>query len=459
MTDPADRSTVEAMAAATPPPGAVRDAVIDRIIESAAAMGIEIDRAEAEDWIAAMESESIGGKVQVDVDSGVYGHKVTMADYSAAELARFRAMQPIVGIPDEPPVVTTALALSGSAAQSKIQRFPADADFFERVHIRAATREEAIAVLGRVIRDKALATLSGHGYRLWEVKWGEHDEAGTVRGTEVRPRSWITWSPADIAAGFQEVVRADGSVHRIDWDAAPGRPGWSKLDWLIADPSRGILANASNVLDPTWEAPDGAIVPLDGFLEPYFQEVYLETDSIPLFSRLIKQLGADAVDDYVDQLEHEVWKYSVQEHNWGKVARRLYNVFRLTGRYAEAAYLRELFDEPVTALYQVAALLMTVDDAASASDAFDQELLLAQVDRLIVACVDALEGRDEAEMVARLNRLRAAIVAQSDAAAREVEVDGARVAAMAAVNDYFRRALELVPTIKAYLDELAARPR
>jgi hypothetical protein len=100
---------------------------------------------------------------------------------------------------------------------------------------------------------------------------------------------------------------------------------------------------------------------------------------------------------------------------------------------------------------------MTVDDAASSGDAFDQELLLAQVDRLIVASIDALEGRDEAEMVARLNRLRAAIVERGDADARGVEVDAARSAAMTAVNDYFKRALELVPTIKAYLDELAVR--
>lgn len=456
MSTGGERPTVDAMAAATPPP-AEREELIHRIIESAAAMGIEIDRLEAEDWISAMETESIGGKIQVDVDTGVYGHKVTMADYSAADLARFRAMAPIVGIPDASPEVTTALALSGSAAQSKIQRFPADADFFERVHIRAATREDAIAILGRVIRDKAVSTLHGPGYRLWEVKWGEHDEAGTVRGREVHPRATISWSPEEVAAGVQELVRADGSVRVITWDEAPGRPGWAKLDWVIADPSRGILANASNVLDPTWEAPDGTIVPLDGFLEPYFQEVYLETDSIPLFSRLVKQLGADAVDDYVDQLEHEVWKYTVKEHNYGKAARRLYNVFRLTGRYHEAAYLRELFDEPVTALYQVAALLMTVDDAASSGDAFDQELLLAQVDRLIVASIDALEGKDEAEMVARLNRLRAAIVERGGAEARGVEVDAARSAAMLAVNDYFKRALELVPTIKAYLDELAIR--
>ena len=125
-----------------------------------------------------------------------------------------------------------------------------------------------------------------------------------------------------------------------------------------------MLANACNMLDVTWEAPDGTITPLDGFLDPYFQEVYLETDSIPLFSKLVKELGADSVDDYVETLEHEVWKYTVKDPNYGKAARRLYNVFRLTGRYAEAAYLRELFDEPVTALYQVAALLRTLDEAS-----------------------------------------------------------------------------------------------
>jgi hypothetical protein len=62
-------------------------------------------------------------------------------------------------------------------------------------------------------------------------------------------------------------------------------------------------------------------------------------------------------------------------------------------------------------------------------------------------------------MVARLNRLRAAIVERHDAASREAEVTQARHAAMASVNDYFRRALRLVPTIAAYLDDLALHPK
>ena len=218
-------------------------------------------------------------------------------------------------------------------------------------------------------------------------------------------------------------------------------PGWCKLDWVISDQARGVLANASNVLDPTWEAPDGKIVPLDGFLDPYFQEVYLDADSIPLFSRLVKELGADAVDDYVEALEHEVWKYTVKEPNYGKAARRMYNVFRLTGRYTDAAYLRELFDEPVTALYQVAALLRTLDDAADAGEAFEAETMVAQTDQLIMSAIGALEGRAEAEMVAHLLRLRDSLRARAERAERDADIDKISEAAMAAVNDYFYRML------------------
>ena len=99
----------------------------------------------------------------------------------------------------------------------------------------------------------------------------------------------------------------------------------------------GHLVNASNMLDVTWEAPDGSITPLDGFLDPYFQEVYLEAESIPLFSKLAKHVSADALDDYVHALEKEVKKYITQAVNYGKAARRMYNIFRLTGQYEAAA--------------------------------------------------------------------------------------------------------------------------
>jgi len=432
------------------------------ILDSAERMGVELDRDEALRWIEAMRSETLGG-VQVDVQSGVFGHRVTMADTDTEGLARLRHVIGVVGIPDEPPDVTTALALSGSAAQGRIQRFPADCDFFERVHIRAATRQAAIDRLGEVLRAKALATVSGLGHRLWEVKWGAHDRAGTVRGAEVRPGHWISWTPQEVVAGAQELVLADGSVETIAWGSAPGRPGWAKLDWVVADPARGLLSNASNVIDPTWESPDGEIVPLDGFLDPYFQEVYLEAESIPLFTRLVKELGADSVADYVGQLEHEVRKYTVTSPNHGKAARRMYNVFRLTGRYPEAAYVRELFDEPVTALYQLAALLQTVADASTAGgEVFDRELLLTQMDQLIVSAVAALDGPEEAILVQRLTRFRDALAdgdADRDAdAERQALVDASRDEALGQVDGFFRRTLRAVPSIDAYLDEIASRP-
>ena len=152
-------------------------------------------------------------------------------------------------------------------------------------------------------------------------------------------------------------ITSDGEQVTLRWDDVAVDPGWLKLDWLVADPVRGKLAKASNVLDATWEAPDGSITPLDGYLDPYFQEVYLDAESIPIFSKLVRHVSADALDEYVGLMEHEVKKYLTKDVNYGKAAKRMYNIFRLTGRHAEAAFVRELFDEPTTLLYQVWSLL------------------------------------------------------------------------------------------------------
>jgi hypothetical protein len=429
-------------------------APIEAAIEAAAALGIELDRGEAERWIAEIANEA-AGSVSVDVDSGVYGHRVTMADYDPADLARFRRIAAIVGLDDRPPHIATALALSGSAAQSRIQRFPGDCDFFERVHIRAATREEACARLADLMRETALERRVGAGHRLKEVKFGSWPYPAVVDGEPVAAGSSVSWTPAALDAGFVAHDLPAGGRGRLTWAEAGAEPGWCKLDWVVADAERGTLSKASNMLDVTWEAPDGSITPLDGFLDPYFQEVYLETESIPLFSRLVKEMGADAVAEYVERLEDEVYKYTVKTPNYGKAARRLYNVLRLTGRYGEAAYVRELFDEPVTVLYQVAALLETLDEAHD--DDFAVETLVAQVDGLIMSAISALEGRQEAEMVARLLRCRDAIAARAGGDAWAADRAGVMTAAMDEVNAYFRRALTDVPTIAAHLESISAR--
>jgi hypothetical protein len=435
-------------------PPTTHDAIAS-VLAAARDLGVELDADEAEAWMASMSSEAAGSLV-VDVDSGVYGHRVTMADVDDASVARFRQMARIVGFEDRPPQVLTALALAGSAAQARVHRFPADADFFERIHITAPTREAACDLLADVIRDKAAATLGGAGYRLHEVKFGTWPADVTLAGGTVRAGSPVSWTSADVERGEISYRTGSGATATFSWADAAKDPGWCKLDWVIADPERGTLANASNSLDVTWEAPDGSVTPLDGFLDPYFQEVYLDSDSIPLFSRLVKHLGADAVAEYVEVLNHEVHKYTVTESNHGKVARRLYNIFRITGRYAEAAYIRELFDEPVGALYQLAALLRTVDDAADSPESFQADALVREVDTLIMSAIGALDGPTEAEMVARLLRVRDAVASSAAEASYETELEAARTDAMRAVDEFFKRALRAVPTIAAYLDEVAA---
>ena len=95
---------------------APRDEAIERVVASAARMGVERDEAEAAEWVAAMETEASGGELVMDVDSGVYGHRVSMLDFQPEDLARFREMATIVGFEDRPPTVLTALSISGSAA-------------------------------------------------------------------------------------------------------------------------------------------------------------------------------------------------------------------------------------------------------------------------------------------------------------------------------------------------------
>jgi len=450
-------ATAPATPPATPPAGNFDDAIA-RIVDSAQRLGVELDEKEARAWVDAMANEEAGGDLLVDVNTGVYGHRVSMLDFAPADLARFREMGKIVGFDDRPPEVMTALSISGSAAQSKINTFPADCDFFERINIKAGTREDACAVLADMIREKALATANGSGYKLWEVKFGQHPVEATKAGKPVGVKSPMSWTPAEVAAGRMEVELLDGTKAVYTWADATRDPGWCKLDWVISDKERGKLANASNVLDTTWEGPDGAIVPLDGFLDPYFQEVYLDADSIPIFSKLVKELSADTVDDYVEALEHEVWKYTVKDPNFGKVARRLYNVFRMNGRYAEAAFIRELFDEPITALYQVSALIDTLNDAAGGGEDFDVETMTEQVDKLIMSAIQALDGPEEAEMVGHLLKLRNSIQTRGAAADRAEDMTNVQTAAMKAVNDYFERALRSVPEIDAYLNEIAARP-
>ncbi len=433
--------------------GSDPDRDLARLAESARRLGVEMDEAEALAWLTALTAAA-AEDVVVDGESGVFGHRVTMLDFSNAELAHFRRIGRLVEF-EEAPGVETALALSGSAAQSKIQTYPGDADYFERVNIHAPTREAACARLAELIRAKALATREGEGFRLVEVKFGSYPEDVVRDGTPLPAGSPISWSPAEIEAGQIEVETPGGTPQAITWDGVAADPGWCKLDWVVADPVRRQVANASNMLDVTWEAPDGSIIPLDGYLDPYFQEVYLESESIPLFSKLAEHVSDDALDDYVARLRKEVAKYVAHDpRNYGKAAKRMYNIFRLSGRYEEAAFLRELFDEPATVLYQVWSVLRTLEEASVPGSPITKGVVLAQLDDLIVHVVRVLEGEQEEAIVRELLTLRDTIGREDRLDARSASVEAARAEVINLVNNFFRDKLTGYPAIAEYLAEV-----
>jgi len=413
---------------------------VQRIIESAERLGVKLDEADTVAWLAAIAAHS-DDDVTVDVHSGTFGHRVAMLDFSPKDLARFRKIGAIVELTGDPATTEGALALSGSAAQSKIQSFPGDADFFQRFNIKAATRDEASAILATSLKEKVMAFTRGATYQFLEAKLGS-TKAGAP----------ISWTLADIEAGV--IQTPDGEVR---WEDAARDPGWVKADWVVTDPERGKLSNASNVIDVTWEAPDGSITPLDGYLDTYFQEVYLDAEEVPTFAKIVAHVSDDALDSYVEQLEKEVRKYLTKHLNYGKAAKRMYNVFRLSGRHYDAAFVRGLFDEPTTILYQVWSLIVTLDNATQPGSSIPIDDVRRQADALVLDVVRALDGPAEEEIVAAIQDLARALESLEPGEARTAAVDGAQARVINLVNTFFQDKLEAMPSIKEYIHTMQTR--
>ncbi len=428
---------------------------LDKILQSASRLGIEIDQADALQWLTAITTAQQEDDIVFDDRSGVFGHKVSMLDFSPEDLTHFRKLGRLVEFLDIPGKVETALALSGSAAQSKIQLYPGDADYFERVNILAETKEAACQILAEIIREKALKTLAGPTFQLMEVRFGSFPVDLVIDDRPYKAGSSISWSTEQIKSGFIKGATPDGKPYKIDWHEAAQDPGWCKLDWVVADPVREELVNASNMLDVTWEAPDGSITPLDGFLDPYFQEIYLDGESIPIFSKLSQHVSADALDDYVKSLEKEVNKYITKDINYGKAAKRMYNIFRLTGRYSEAGLIRELFDEPTSMLYQVWAVIRTLDECSQPGSSIAVEDLKNQTDRLIMEVIHLLEGGEEEQVVKLLLEFRDALNEQHTGHQPTFRVEAARSQVINIVNNFFYEKLTTVPEIKRYMDQIS----
>jgi hypothetical protein len=134
----------------------------------------------------------------------------------------------------------------------------------------------------------------------------------------------------------------------------------------------------------------------------------------------------------------------------------MYNIFRLTGRYEDAIFLRDLFDEPTTMLYQVWSLIRTMDDAFKPDSGITMDQLIEQADQLIMAVIKVLEGDQETEIVRLLLRLRNELINQNLEQGLSGAAEAARSEVINLVNNFFFEKLTAIPTIKAYMDGISS---
>jgi flagellin-specific chaperone FliS len=114
--------------------------------------------------------------------------------------------------------------------------------------------------------------------------------------------------------------------------------------------------------------------------------------------------------------------------------------------------MRELFDEPAALLYQVHALMRTVQEATDKSTVFDIDSILNQTDDLIFSVIKVLEGEEEVEIVRHLLRLYRILCRQEEGHLLRDEVDLAQAEVMKIVNNFFYEKMTAVPTIKTYIE-------
>ena len=131
-----------------------------RIVESARRLGVELDEAEALQWLTRHGRRAAGGDVVVDAGTGVFGHRVSMLDFSPSDLAHFRRDRPLVelrrrpggrdragalrfGGPVEDPDLSPATATTSSGSTSSPRPARRPAAILGRADARQGARHRA----------------------------------------------------------------------------------------------------------------------------------------------------------------------------------------------------------------------------------------------------------------------------------------------------------------------------
>jgi hypothetical protein len=444
MTDQTPRSSLPAAGNPAPTPPSV--AALIAGIEQA---GVAVDETAALAWLAAVAEAATTPAEFAVAGEGFGGHELALLDFDPAKATQLRRIGRLVATPAAADV-RPALAIAGSAAQGRIQPYPADADFFERVHILAPTEAAARRRLAETLRATVARVQALDGFTLEEVVFGRLP-AGTPKQALGWHGSGIAWSLAEVVAGAKTIALPDRPPLVVAWEEAAADPGFVKADWFLTDPALGGPARVSKVVDATWQAPDGRILSLDGAIDPDFQQVYLDADAAAIAAHLTDELTLAERERYLTAMEGEVATYvGKRPPNYGKVAKRLYNHSRLTGRHAEALFLRELLDEPPARLYQARTLLEVVGVHAGQ----DPVAALAALSALLDDLADALAAdptcRDAAAACRELERPPTA-AAIRDALATLDRVLEERT------SHAFGERLRGYPPLAALLDDIARR--
>jgi hypothetical protein len=383
-----------------------------------------------------------------ETDQGVYGLAAVVADFDEADLATLRRIAAVIRTQPRDDVVS-AIALAGSAAQSRFQLFPGDCDFFDRVHIKASTRDEAVGRLVEVMIATVAHAFPDPDLQFSEMKLGRYPADARKGEDIVRAGSPVAWSLVELDARVMTVETDDGEPHLVVMREVATDPGFVKLDWVFADPKKHKLVAVSKVIDATWEGPEGAIVALDGVLDSFYQEVYLDPESKGAVERLLDQVKPDGLAAYVEQLEGEIKKYTSPGHeNYGKVAKRLYNIFRITNRPEPAGFLRGLFDDPPARLYQMDSAAHALEQALGPQP-LPGDGVQGHIDNLVDTLRDCYTGDDLDALVALLKT-----VPSLDEDARSAALDHINDRATAQVSAYFAEHIRRDPEIVGFLDEL-----
>jgi len=429
------------------------DARMDEVVDTAGDLGVEVDAEEARRWMLAVAAGGDPGTIAVDASAGIFADRVTMLDFDPDDLDHIRGLVPHARV-EAHPAAESAIAIAGSTAQGRVQLFPGDVDFFERVHLRAKDEAEAHRILREVLRGTALRALGEPDIMLLYLDVGVFEEPTREDGRTRDPGAHISWTSDALVDREITVEKTDGAPLTVRWDEVTVGGGWVYLAWIAADRDQGRIALMSNMVDATWEDPTGAIHALDGSVDPLSQEVYLEVDSLPLVAKLDRAVAPDARENYAAAMRDQVSRY-LTEPSFGKVAKRLYNLFRVTDELEAAAYVRELFDESPARLYQVSGLLDAADAALDESSGIDRDAVLRQLDVVAAAIEEATEGRDEDELLASLAHLRDAALTEGREGASWADVlTDVRRACAAEVNEFFRSRLLGHPRVRHHVESL-----